>query len=191
MSDSMSRWDEAFTRLIQGLNASRAPYMMVGSFSSNLHGVPRATEDADVVVQGDEKDLRPIAVALAAHFTPERQLGFETVLGTTKHKFHLGGTAFKVEVFELSGDPHDQAHFARRRTAEWLGLPVQVPSAEDVIIQKLRWARPKDLEDIRGVLAVQAGRLDMAYLTQWCERHGTLEKLQKGIASLPAGLWTA
>lgn len=189
MSDSMNRWDDAFTRLIQSLNASRAPYMMVGSFSSNLHGIPRATEDADVVIQGDEKDLRQITAALSASFTPERQLGFETVLGTTKHKFHLDGTAFKVEVFELSADPHDQARFARRHTAQWLGLPVQVPTPEDVILQKLRWARPKDLEDIRGVLAVQAGRLDMAYLTQWCERHGTLAQLRRSIASLPEGMW--
>jgi hypothetical protein len=71
---------------------------------------------------------------------------------------------FTIELFLLSDDPHHQERFRRRVAVEVFGRTVWMPTAEDVIIQKLRWARPKDLDDARGVLAVQAGRLDRAYL---------------------------
>jgi hypothetical protein len=48
-----------------------------------------------------------------------------------------------------------------------LGRTTWLPTAEDVVVQKLRWGRPKDLEDARDVLAVQGTEsLDMAYIEQ-------------------------
>ena len=54
-------------------------------------------------------------------------------------------------------------------------------STYDVIISKLRWSkcgnRQKDVDDARSVLAVQQGNLDVAYIRDWCDRHGTCELL--------------
>ena len=116
-------------------------------------------------------------------------MGFDMVQGTFRHRFYSADKRYMIECFLLSEDAHDRQRFDRRQRIERDGIPAWFPSPEDVIIQKLRWARPKDLEDIRGVLAVQAGRLDMPYLTDWCVKHGTLEQLRRSIASLPAGLW--
>jgi hypothetical protein len=41
---------ESFTRL---LNEANVAYMIVGSFSSNYHGIPRSTKGADIVLQFD------------------------------------------------------------------------------------------------------------------------------------------
>jgi hypothetical protein len=66
-----------------------------------------------------------------------------------------------------------------------------IPTPEDVIIMKLRWAlkinRPKDRDDDRDVLAVQKGKLDMTYVESWCDRHGTralLEDLCRSVADI-------
>jgi len=50
-----------------------------------------------------------------------------------------------------------------------LGRDVWLPTAEDVILQKLSWNRPKDREDILGVMIANRASLDQGYLTQWCE----------------------
>lgn len=64
-----------------------------------------------------------------------------------------------------------------------------LPTAEDVIIQKLRWfhraRRAKDRDDAINVLAVQAGKLDMDYIRRWCDAHGTRELLEKLLAEIP------
>ena len=50
---------------------------------------------------------------------------------------------------------------------------VWVATAEDVVIQKLRWARRKDLDDIVDLIAVSGDGLDWAYIGPWTEIHGT------------------
>ena len=56
----------------------------------------------------------------------------------------------------------------------------------DVVVQKLRWGRNKDLADARDVLAVQGPEaLDMAYIEHWCGQHGTLARLHEALAGIP------
>jgi hypothetical protein len=43
------------------------PYMVAGSFASNLHGVPRMTQDADIVIDVDE----PLVLRLVARLQPD------------------------------------------------------------------------------------------------------------------------
>ena len=66
---------------------------------------------------------------------------------------------------------------------------VWLPTPEDVIVTKLRWAlmanRSKDRDDARDVIAVQGGRLDWDYVQRWCERHGTRVLLDEVRASVP------
>jgi hypothetical protein len=66
---------------------------------------------------------------------------------------------------------------------------VFIPSPEDVIITKLRWAllggRSKDREDVRDVIAVQGDRIDWDYVHAWCDRHGTRPLLDEIRRSIP------
>ena len=81
-----------------------------------------------------------------------------------------------------------QAQFQRRRRlfCDQLDLHTWLPTAEDLIIQKLRWGRTKDLDDARDVLAVQGPEtLDMAYIERWCATHGTAQRLKDTLESLP------
>ena len=61
---------------------------------------------------------------------------------------------------QIGKDPHHQERFARCRRLALPDLQIEalIPTAEDVVIQKLRWQRDKDLADVRIVLAVQAAR---------------------------------
>jgi hypothetical protein len=60
-------------------------------------------------------------------------------------------------------------------------VEVSLPTAEDVIIQKLRWSRgakrPKDFADTVAVMQVQGKSLDWTYIEQWCAQHETLDLL--------------
>ena len=60
-----------------------------------------------------------------------------------------------------------------------------IPTAEDVVIQKLRWQRRKDLDDVVNILGVSGCALDWAYLTRWTQQHGTANLLQQLRSELP------
>lgn len=177
--------DDVTLRVIDALNLSGSPYMLVGSFSSNLYGIPRSTKDADFVVHL-EGDLSPAFYqSLGNDFEIEPQLKFETNTGTLKQEMTFRGTPFTVELFRLSSDPFDQERFRRRVSVPLLGRQTFVPTAEAVIVMKLRWFREKDQPDIRNVMTVQRGKLDWPYIESWCQRHGTLALMQKIRSSVP------
>jgi len=169
--------DEAVVAVIDALEAGDVPYMLVGSFSSNFYGVPRATQDADFVVQLEPGALREVVQRLGSRFRLDPQISFEIVTATRRHLLQAMDLQFQVELFLLSDDPHDRERFERRCRVTLLGRSVFVPTVEDVIVTKLRWAREgrrgKDRDDVRNVIAVQGDRIGWDYVTAWCDRHGT------------------
>jgi len=179
--------DDVALRVAEALGAAGVPFMLVGGFSSNFHGIPRSTKDADFVVQLSAPLNAAFARTLGPEFEAEPQLSFETNTGTQRQEFRVAGTVFKVEVFRLSDDAHDQERFRRRQPTVVDGRQVLFPTAEDVIIWKLRWARSKDRDDVRAVMGVQQDKLDWPYIEGWCERHGTralLEEIRRTVPKL-------
>lgn len=174
-------------QVAQALEATGVPHVLVGSMSSNIHGFARSTKDLDLVVQSDRAGLDGLFAALEDRFDLDPQASFETITGTLRHILVAKDGKFKVEVFRLSPDAHDQERFRRRLTVDYpsLNARVSILTAEDVIITKLRWARAKDLDDVRDVLAVQGDTLDWNYLHHWTAHHGTRAKLDEIRASIP------
>lgn len=166
-------------QVVEALNSLRVRYLLAGSFASNFYGIPRSTKDADFVLQHAGGVGAEFASKLGGGFELDPQLTFETVTGTYRQFLYHKDTSFKIELFQLSNDEHDQTRFARRQEHVLFGHKVWLLSAEDVIVSKLKWARGKDEEDIRNVMFVQRDRLDWQYIESWCVRHGTITLLRK------------
>jgi hypothetical protein len=181
--------EEAVLAVIDALEALGIPYMLVGSFSSNYYGIARSTKDADFVIQLGSEPLSRIAAQLGAAFRLDPQMTFETITMTRRHVLHVIGIPFQIELFHLSDDPHDQERFRRRQRVTLLGRGAYLPTAEDVVITKLRWAatsrRSKDHDDVLAVLAVQGQNVDWPYVYTWCDRHGTRALLDEIRRSIP------
>lgn len=173
--------EQAVARLIEAFERDGVAYMLVGAFSSNLYGVPRATNDADVVVQFGSFNLVEFCKGLGDDFVLDRQMMMEGFTGSVRNVITFAPTGFHIEVFRLSDDPHHQERFSRRRrqhVPECSG-EAWVAAAEDVVIQKLRWARRKDLDDVVNLLAVSGATLDWEYVRRWTDVHGTTTLLDQ------------
>ncbi len=175
--------------VIDALAASGIRYMLVGSFSSNAYGVARATQDADFVIDMQDQSIATLAKELGAQYRLDAQMSFETVTATSKWEIYCVGSQFKIELFLLGSDAHDAERFRRRREGQVYGRIVWLPTAEDVVITKLRWSklgkRRKDVDDVGNVLAVQGDALDWPYIERWCREHGTWDLLQEIRAAVP------
>lgn len=175
----MTAGESIAVRVANALEACEIPYLLSGSFASNYYGIPRSTRDADFVLQSQRAVSPDLAQQLGEDFILEPQLSFETNTGTFRQVLRYKKKPFKVELFLLSQDPHDEARFLRRRAVRLFEHRVWLPSPEDVIITKLRWARGKDRDDTRDVMAVQQDQLDWRYVEDWCRRHGTLPLMEE------------
>lgn len=174
---------DALISLIRTLEKAEVPYMIVGSYSSNFYGIPRSTNDADLVVSFDHADWGKLTSILPPDLELDQQSSFEMVTSTRKELIKLKNSPFEIELFYLSKDAHDSTRFDRRQKVEIMpGVAACLPTAEDVIIQKLRWfrsaKRAKDFADVVAVLQVQGPeQLDWPYIENWCAKHQTLDLL--------------
>jgi len=93
---------------------------------------------------------------------------------------------FKVDVFIRKDTPFDRSVMGRRSRVEMPGdpgPPLVLISAEDTILLKLEWYRlgnqtsERQWLDILGVMRVQSGRLDAAYLDRWAADLGVADLL--------------
>ena len=187
----ISSSNEAAARVIEAMEKLGVEYLLAGSFSSNFYGIPRSTKDADfVAVLGQQ--IAALEKELEGDFVFDSQSSFETVTGTLREKAPARDLPFEIEIFHLSDDLHDQSRFDRkvRVSDELIGCDVCLPTAEDVIITKLRWAsigkRGKDRDDVRDVIAVQGDdAFDWNYIHRWTGEHGTRDLLDEIRASIP------
>lgn len=166
------------------------PHMAVGAIAAGAYGIPRATKDIDLLVSVDARNgIHQLMSGLDRFIDFDLQAQFDTLtwgrryVGTSR-----SSPPFKVELFEMFDDAFVQSEFARRRRTfvPILGREVWLPSPEDVVVQKIRWGRNKDLDDARDVLAVQGPEtLDLPYIERWCDTHGTTRRLTDLLESLP------
>jgi len=178
---------EAVLTVVDALESLELPYIMVGAFSVNAYALPRATMDADFLIELGPGALQALQTELAGKVEFEPQIRFETVTGKTRYVLHPVGSKYLIDLFEMTEDGHDRSRMARRRRIDFHGRPVAMPTAEDVLITKLRWClragRTKDRLDIENLLDARSADMDWPYVNEWADRHGTralLEQLRRG-----------
>ncbi|MBC8114937.1 MAG: hypothetical protein H7062_11195 [Candidatus Saccharimonas sp.] len=182
---------EVTAAVVDALNAEQIDYMLVGAFSSNAYGVARSTHDADFVVVVKPGQLRALVDRLGSDFTLDPQIQMEGITGSLRNVITYIPSSFQIDFFRLNTkDEHHEERFRRRclRPVEELQRSAWLPTPEDVVIQKLRWQRRKDLDDVVNVLAVSGPGMDWDYLNAWAQKHGTyslLQDLMKEAAIVP------
>jgi hypothetical protein len=162
----------------QKLDELKIAYMVTGSIASSLHGEPRATHDIDIVIALQLADASRFVQALTL---PDFLLQEESVNQAIRRssQFNLldltGGD--KVDFWLLTSEAFDQARFARRTARTAFGLTLQVSSAEDTVLAKLRWAQmmggsEKQMRDVLSIVETQGPALDIDYVKEWSVRLG-------------------
>ncbi len=182
---------EATATVVDAFEACQIEYMVVGAFSSNAYSIGRSTKDADFVVALRSGQLTELMERLGADFWLDRQLQLEALTGSKRNVVTYLPTKFQIELFRLNEqDEHHRERFRRRyrRMLGEINREVWLPTVEDVVIQKLRWQRRKDLDDVVNVLTVSGPIIDWTYLRSWTAKHETdvlLNALLKEIPTLP------
>lgn len=156
---------EVARHIADALEEVGAPYAIGGAIAYGYHGPPRATNDVDVNVFVEPANLGPVLDALAAAgATVDRARALATARDRGDFVVRYGG--MRVDAFTPS---IELSHSAAKRTQRLLllGRPVEVLSAEDLVLFKLLFFRPKDLLDIERLVRFRGAELDHAYVRRW------------------------
>ena len=165
------------SQVVGRLESASIDYMIAGSVASSVYGEPRTTRDIDIVVAVESTALLALFDAFDRElvYIDEPATGALVGPGQMFNLIDLQG-GWKVDLMVKKDRPFSSAEFARRRSVEVLGINVMVASAEDVLLAKLEWSAQsgstRQLEDARGIVAVQRDLLDLEYLRRWAPELG-------------------
>lgn len=173
---------ELLARLTRALDDAKIPAMFCGSIASTYYGMPRTTQDVDLVI-----DLRPenIPGLLAAFPEDQYYVSEDAVRDALRRRSPFNiidfRTGWKADFIVRRARAFSIEELTRRRRVEVLGAEVWLATPEDTILAKLEWAAMSDSErqirDVTSILRIRAGRLDWDYLERWADELDVRDEL--------------
>jgi len=177
-------------RVVRILDSFGVDYLVGGSLASSLHGIPRATQDVDLVAAITQDEVSDFVEALGSDFYVDEEMIREAIRRGTSFNIIELETMFKVDVFIAGSDDVSKTAMIRRQAiqlGEGPGQALMVATPEDIILQKLAWYQQGDeiserqWLDVLGVLKVQGSRLDKPYMQKTAALMGVAGLLQRAL----------
>jgi hypothetical protein len=183
-------------RIAQEFERFAIRYLVGGSLASSLHGIPRATNDVDMVAEITYEHVPLLVKALESEFYIDAEMIRDAIQRQSSFNVIHLATMFKVDIFILKPDDASQEEMTRREQYQVLENPEHtlfLASAEDVIVHKLYWYQlsggisERQWRDVLGVLQVQQERLDRTYLERAAQQRGVSNLLEQALKDAEIG----
>jgi predicted nucleotidyltransferase len=154
------------------------PFAVGGALANNYWGVVRTTQDIDCLIalpaikyQLFTDELSAIGCVLKDKDSNAVPLSVHTLREQVQNRKYIEcfNESVRIELF-VPAVPLQEEILRRAVSVRLDKYDVSITTAEDLILLKLAFHRQKDLHDIRGILWVQRGRLDLDYLRHWSKR---------------------
>jgi hypothetical protein len=175
--------EEALQLALARLDDCGIPYMITGSFASNVQGVPRATQDADVIIAANQKSLDRFMKILGADFYASPEAAKEALQREGIFNIVHLETGFKIDLIIRKSRPFSRTEFSRRQKANFLGQSRWFATAEDIILAKLEWSKignsERQVTDALNVAKIRRNNLNWPYLQEWAEELGVKDLLER------------
>jgi hypothetical protein len=166
-------------------------YAFGGALANNYWGTVRTTVDVDCLVLVPALKYQALADGLTAmEFHMRDEAGDEAPMTVEQMRDNVRERmliecyrqSVRAELF-VPVVPLQEEALRRAVLMPFERRQIHITTAEDLILLKLAFHREKDLHDVRGILWVQRGQLDIDYLKHWSAR--TLEdEVQQELDSL-------
>lgn len=161
-------------RLVRLLDAAEVPFMIAGSFASSAHGLPRTTQDLDMVIDPrDSEALDSFVRSMSPdEFYADPDAARDALLHRSMFNVIDHASGWKIDFIIRKNRAFSRDEFARRMKLTLLDVSVYIASPEDTIVAKLEWSRQsggseRQRRDVAGILATVGQELDRAHVERW------------------------
>jgi hypothetical protein len=156
----------ALVDLAKWLDETRIPAVIIGGVAASVLGRPRLTRDIDTLAILPDDAWAPAAAA-AARFGIVPRIDDAVAFARRSRVLLLRHTSSSIDLDVTFGSlPFEQSAVQRGTVHSVAGVLVRLPRVEDLLVMKAVARRPKDLEDIDGLLDAHP-EADVAEVRAW------------------------
>jgi len=179
----MTTQEDFLKRVSNALKNAGIQYMISGSIGSSFHGRPRATNDFDIIIAPDKKQLNTFINSLGEEYYLNIEAAMQAFAKNGMFNIIDLETGGKADLILRKNRNFSLVEFERRQKEKVLGLNLWIASPEDIILSKLEWSEPRDdtqqFRDALGVAVVQWDSLDKDYIRKWAKELNIENLLQQ------------
>jgi len=132
------------------LSEKKAKFLLVGAYAMAAHGYPRSTMDIDLWVMPSPENSLLVLQALKDFGSPVGDLSAED-LQKEGIIFQIGVAPRRIDILTSVDGLKFEDALARSEIIEIEGIPINVLSIPDLIINKRAAGRTKDLADAESL----------------------------------------
>ena len=183
--------DEQIVAIEQVFGDAGIPHAFGGAQALAYYGPIRATHDIDLNVFVSADHGKRVLEALGTLGAEIDNPGL-LVLIKRDEQVRVFWDGTPIDLY-FSYDPLHVSSMERRRLVDFHGDSIHVLSAEDLMVYKATFNRPKDWADIAGMIFASPTPLDFGYVRNWLDRiddeeRQRLDRLERLIESGGADL---
>lgn len=159
-------------QLAKLMKEANVDYAVLGGMAVLIYGEPRMTFDIDVNIVLDAGNINDfLKKAKRFGFRPlaSNIKSFVKRTGVIPMKFLKDKITGRFD-FIIAQNMLEYLCIKRARVRKIYNTNIKLISPEDLVIHKITSQRPRDLEDLRGILIRQRGKLDIKYIAYWLKQ---------------------
>lgn len=159
---------EVLRDVINKLENLKIEYMLTGSIALAIYSEPRMTRDIDIVVAITKTNIQNLMNEFSNDYyiddtAIELAIQYEKMFNILHHQ-----TGTKVDFIIHKNNEFEITKFKRKQKLNIDGFSCYVISKDDLIIQKLYWAKDSLSEQqIRDIRSLMKNGYDSDYVNQW------------------------
>lgn len=139
-----------FKEFVELLIKHKAEYLIVGGYAVGVHGHPRYTGDLDIWLHSTQENAKKILNCLKEFGFGSFQLSENDFL-KENNVIQLGNPPLRIDLLtNIDGVTFNEC-FSNRKEIEIDGISVSFIGYNDLIKNKLKTGRAKDLDDIENL----------------------------------------
>lgn len=174
----MNNFEICLQSLVKCLKELKIDYVILGGIAVAVYGEPRLTADIDVNVILDKDKLTNFLTKTEKYGfypdTPDIEI-FAKKTGVIPMNFKKGKATGKCDII-IAENIIEYTGIQRGKIKKIGSIQLKLISPEDLVIHKILSSRPRDNEDLIGIIIRQKNKLNIKYVFNWLKKIDKTDK---------------